>query len=227
MRTLPADSPQLFSPTGGAGPTFDHEQIWADQGLIVCGCDEAGRGPLAGSVTAAAVVLDVTNIPDGLDDSKKLSEKRREALFHEIMVHHAVAAICLNAATIDAMNIRAASLKAMEMAVAALPLMVEHSLIDGNAVPDGLKGRATALVKGDSRSLSIAAASIVAKVLRDRQMVHADSLFPQYGFAGHKGYPSAAHRELVAQIGPCPLHRKTFAPVRKALEARRGNKKPD
>ena len=232
MRISPPDSPQLFSTAPprmhGSGPDYEHERIWSDRGLVVCGCDEAGRGPLAGPVTAAAVVLDVACIPNGLDDSKKLNEERRNDLFSHIVQHHAVSVVSLNAEVIDRLNIRAASLKAMELAVAALPIAPNHSLIDGNAVPEALKGRATAIVKGDARSLSIAAASIVAKVIRDRQMLQAHALYPKYGFARHKGYPSAAHRELVANLGPCPLHRKSFAPVRAAIaNGRLARKNPE
>lgn len=217
MSFHPADSPHLFSFSDG--PTLEHEKVLQSRGLVVCGCDEAGRGPLAGPVTAAAVVLNPACIPDGLNDSKKLTKAKRERLFDEIVAHHHVACISLNAAIIDELNIRSASLTAMALAVEALPVTVDHVLIDGNAVPEPLMGRADALVKGDARSLSIAAASIVAKVTRDRQMERADKIYPGFGFGGHKGYPTAQHRELVAKIGPCPIHRKSFAPVREAIAA--------
>lgn len=203
------------------GPDYSLEEVLIKQGHTVCGCDEAGRGPLAGPVTAAAVVLNKHKIPDGLHDSKKLTAKKREKLFDLIMADHQVAFASLNATTIDRMNIRAASLHAMAMAVHALAIVPTHSLIDGNAIPDALQGSATPVVKGDARCLSIAAASIIAKVMRDRQMIFAGRVYPQFGFEGHKGYPSQKHRTLLKNVEPCPLHRKTFAPVRDALLAKR------
>ena len=221
------DSPQPMSPmtlpnrkASDHVPDFSHEEVFIARGLTVCGCDEAGRGPLAGPVTAAAIVLNPNHVPSGLHDSKKLTERKREALFDEIIAEHFVSCVSLNAALVDRMNIRAASLHAMALAVEALPVAADHALIDGNAIPPALTGKATALVKGDARCLSIAAASIVAKVTRDRQMVRAHADYPEFGFDGHKGYPSPNHRTLVADLGPCPIHRRTFAPVRSALEAR-------
>jgi ribonuclease HII len=223
------DSPQLFPlPTG---PDFETERAILSRDVsLVCGVDEAGRGPLAGPVTAAAVILNPDAIPDGLNDSKKLNEARREALFDEILAKTTVSFAHVSAATIDRINIREASLLAMKMAVDGLPVPAEalaagHALIDGNAIPAKLPCAATALVKGDARSLSIAAASIVAKVMRDRLMVRMEQIYPGYGLGGHKGYPTKAHREAVMQLGPSPLHRRSFAPVRAALE-KSGNKKP-
>ncbi|MEN0088707.1 MAG: ribonuclease HII [Pseudomonadota bacterium] len=199
-------------------PTFDFEADAHSTGFhTVCGVDEAGRGPLAGPVVAAAVVLDTEAIPDGLDDSKALSERKRDDLFELIMIHATVSVATSGAALVDQMNIRAASLDAMRRAIVALETPPDLALIDGNACPPELPCQATPIVKGDSRSLSIAAASIVAKVTRDRMMVRAERLYPGYGFAKSKGYPTKAHREQLALAGPCTLHRRTYAPVKAAL----------
>lgn len=204
------------------GPDFSNEIRLRENGLqFICGTDEAGRGPLAGPVVAAAVILDPQNIPDGLNDSKKLTESKRTELFDTILQRATVAIASQSAASIDRMNIRTASLHAMRLAVEALEISPDHVLVDGNALPAQLPCPAEALVKGDSRSLSIAAASIVAKVTRDRIMRRHHLTWPDYGFAGHKGYPTAAHREAVAQLGPCPIHRYSFAPVRSAIENRK------
>lgn len=199
-------------------PDFTLETLALSGGCTsICGVDEAGRGPLAGPVVAAAVVLDPQSIPNGLNDSKALTEKTRSELFDAILASSHVAFCSIAADCIDAMNIRAASLHAMSQAVSALPECPGHSLIDGNALPRDMPCPAEAIVKGDARSLSIAAASIVAKVIRDRIMVSADSFWPNYGFAGHKGYPTAAHRDALMRFGPCPIHRKSFSPVRNAM----------
>ncbi len=203
------DSPQ---------PDFSFEAKLHDEGFaLVCGIDEAGRGPLAGPVVAAAVILDRKAIPGGLHDSKKLTEKKRVALFDAIVETSTVAIASVSAQTIDRINIRAASLLAMRMAASGLENVPDYALIYGNALPDGLDCPATALVKGDARSLSIAAASIIAKVTRDRIMIRQDGLYPDYGFSGHKGYPTKTHRETLLRIGPSPIHRRSFAPVRAAL----------
>ncbi len=192
----------------------------------VCGVDEAGRGPLAGPVVAAAVVLpswdedgELRFPPslDGLNDSKQISEGLREQLFVELCQIADVSIASVSAATIDARNIRKASLEAMRLAVLGLPEPPSFALVDGKDEPPGLPCAATAIIKGDGRSLSIAAASVCAKVARDRMMVAADRLYPGYGFATHKGYGTEVHREALERLGPCPLHRRTFAPVRKAL----------
>ncbi|EFL88829.1 ribonuclease HII [Ahrensia sp. R2A130] len=202
-------------------PDFTLETLALSKGIKnVCGVDEAGRGPLAGPVIAAAVILDPDNIPSGLNDSKALTEKRRSELFDAILATSQVAFATVAAGRIDAMNIRAASLYAMEQSVRALPVCANHALIDGNALPPNMPCSAEAIVKGDARSLSIAAASIIAKVMRDRIMVRADTLWPQYGFSGHKGYPTAAHRDALARLGPCQIHRMSFRPVRNALVAK-------
>lgn len=192
----------------------------------VAGVDEAGRGPLAGPVVAAAVVLPfqrtATGEPScppelaGLNDSKKISEAMREQLFAALVELADISIASVSAATIDARNIRKASLEAMRLAVAGLPRPADFALIDGTDVPGGLACAGSALVKGDGRSLSIAAASICAKVARDRMMQAADALHPGYGFARHKGYATAQHQEALARLGPSPIHRRTFAPVRAA-----------
>lgn len=199
-------------------PTLEFEHQASDLGYKhICGVDEAGRGPLAGPVTAAAVILDVASIPDGLHDSKKLTEAKRDSLFDAILASSWVAFSHISAKQIDRMNIRSASLHAMRLSIEALERKADFALIDGNAVPDHNPCPAMAIVKGDARSLSISAASIVAKVMRDRLMERADRFYPHYGLAGHKGYPTKAHRDAVATVGPCRLHRATFGPVKAAL----------
>ena len=200
------------------GPDFSSETALHKSGFqLVCGTDEAGRGPLAGPVVAAAVILDPNNIPVGLNDSKKLTEARRTQLFDIILHNTTVSVASVSATSIDTMNIRAASLRAMRLAVSSLEVEPDYVLVDGNALPEPLPCPAEALIKGDGRSLTIAAASIIAKVTRDRMMVAHHATWPEYGFAGHKGYPTTAHREAVARLGPCPIHRRSFAPVREAL----------
>lgn len=186
---------------------------------LVAGVDEAGRGPLAGPVVTAAVILDPTCIPHGLDDSKKLTEKRREALFLEIVTSAAFCVVSAPPSLIVRLNIRGATLWAMRHAVAGLPQGADIALIDGRDVPPNLNCEGQAIVKGDGKSVSIAAASIIAKVTRDRMchQMHAD--YPNYGFAGHKGYGSVAHLENLIQHGPCPHHRAEFGPVARLLAA--------
>lgn len=178
----------------------------------VCGVDEAGRGPLSGPVVAAAVILDPANIPNGLNDSKALSEKKREHLLNVIMDTAIVGIGCSEPEEIDRINVLMASMVAMQRAVSALGQTPVAALIDGNRVPD-LAISAQAIVKGDAKSLSIAAASIVAKVTRDQLMKCASLRYPAYGFAGHKGYPTKAHRQALAEIGPTPIHRFSYKPV--------------
>ena len=203
-----------------ASPDFSiEERLRANGKMSIAGVDEVGRGPLAGPVVAAAVILDPANVPDGLNDSKKLTEKKRETIFDEIVFTSQVAWTSLPAATIDTMNIRAASLLAMTLSVNRLAINADAALIDGKDVPDGLIHIGKAFVKGDARSVSIAAASIVAKVVRDRMMIEADNQFPEYGFSGHKGYGSKAHRDAIAQYGPCSIHRRSFSPVKQMIEA--------
>lgn len=211
------DSLKIF--TVPEAPDFSIEMALMAQGkLAIAGVDEAGRGPLAGPVTAAAVILDPENFPKGLNDSKKLTEKKRELLFDEILKTSHVAWCSLNAETIDQINIREAALRAMSISVAKLPIKADYAMIDGRDVPKPLQGIGEAYVKGDARSLSIAAASIIAKVVRDRMLVEADKLYPHYGFAGHKGYGSKKHRDAIVEFGPCPLHRKSFSPLKQMLE---------
>lgn len=183
---------------------------------VICGVDEAGRGPLAGPVVAAACILG-PDAPAGLDDSKALSSARRGELFAAILATCEVAVASASAATIDRINVRAATLDAMGRAVAALPRVPDLALIDGDALPP-LPCSGRAVVGGDALSASISAASIVAKVVRDRMMVRADAHWPAYGFAAHKGYGVAAHRAALKDRGACVLHRRSFAPVRAVLE---------
>ncbi len=182
----------------------------------VAGVDEVGRGPLAGPVTAAAVVLDPRRIPKGLDDSKKLSLSARERVFDEIMANAVVSVAHASVEEIDALNILYASHLAMERAVAALR-PVCHALVDGNMIPKGLDCPATALIKGDGRSFSIAAASIVAKVTRDRLMVDLAQQYPGYGWEKNAGYPTKLHREALETLGVTPHHRRSFKTVHNML----------
>ncbi len=189
--------------------------MWDVPGLVA-GVDEAGRGPLAGPVVAAAVILDDQHPIAGLADSKKLSERARERLYHQIMGQ----ALCCSIAQasvqeIDELNILNATLLAMQRAVAGLRLKPIKVLVDGNRLP-ALDVVAEAIVKGDSKVAAISAASILAKVTRDRQMVEADSLYAGYGFAQHKGYGTAVHLQALHRLGPTPMHRRSFAPVREA-----------
>lgn len=183
----------------------------------VAGVDEVGRGPLAGPVVAAAVILDPAAIPDGIDDSKALSAARRVAVFEAIVRSSRVAVASVGAAEIDRLDIRQATLLAMRRALAALPDRPDHALIDGRDVPPGLPMAATAVVQGDARCLSIAAASVVAKVMRDRMMRNLARQFPVYGFDRHMGYPTPGHREALARHGPSPHHRRSFSPVRQMI----------
>lgn len=213
-RRTPPDSPSFFEDLK-AGPDFRLEQEALRLGYrTIAGTDEAGRGPLAGPVVAAAVILDPNRIPAGLNDSKQLSAARREALFEEI-ISSAIVSIASSAAKhIDATDIRKASLDAMRRAVAGLEVAASFVLVDGKDVPPGLSCPGKAVVKGDSRSVSIAAASILAKVTRDRMMARACTVFPAYGFSAHAGYGTAIHRKSIELHGPCPLHRMSFRPMR-------------
>ncbi|WP_417417144.1 ribonuclease HII [Hoeflea sp.] len=213
MARTPPDS--LF-PDYPATPDYRFEQHAVQNGFpLVAGLDEAGRGPLAGPVVAAAVILDPGCIPGGLDDSKALKPARRELLYEAILTSSTVAVASASAREIEATDIRAASLAAMRRALSALPVKADYALVDGRDVPEGLDCMARALVKGDARSLSIAAASIVAKVTRDRMMKRAAAIYPEYGFESHMGYGAKRHLKAIAEHGPCPLHRMTFRPMRK------------
>jgi ribonuclease HII len=188
------------------------------RGLLMAGCDEVGRGPLAGDVVAAAVILDPKNPIAGLDDSKKLSEKKREILFDEIQ--HKAKSWCIARASvveIDTINILQASLLAMTRAVQGLHIQPEHVLVDGNKLP-AWRYSAEAVIKGDSRVAAISAASILAKVVRDREMVEFDKHYPGYGFAEHKGYPTKVHIDALDRLGITLIHRKSYAPVRARIE---------
>jgi ribonuclease HII len=190
-----------------------------DVPLLTAGVDEVGRGPLCGDVVTAAVILDPEKPIAGLNDSKKLSEKRREALFIEIK--DKALSFCIaraSVAEIDELNILQASLLAMHRAVAGLTVQPEFVLVDGNRLPSW-SYRAQAVVKGDSRVPAIAAASILAKVSRDREMAEMDVLYPGYGMAGHKGYPTKVHLAALKSLGVTPIHRRSYAPVRAILEA--------
>jgi ribonuclease HII len=213
-----SDSPPLFDLA--IKPDFSFERKAMKRGLWpLAGLDEAGRGPLAGPVVAAAVVLDPDRIPDGLDDSKRLSAEAREALFGLILDSAlGVSVASVSAAGIDRINILRASLEAMRRAFCGLPVKPRHALVDGRDVPPGLPCGAEALVKGDQRSQSIAAASIVAKVMRDRMMENCGRTHMHYGFESHMGYATVRHRTAIERHGALPrIHRTSFAPFR--LEA--------
>lgn len=187
------------------------------QGLLAAGVDEVGRGPLAGDVVTAAVILDPNQPITELDDSKKLSEKKRERLFDEIKEKALAWSIArCSVEEIDTLNILQASLEAMKRAVESLEIQPEHVWVDGNKIPQW-SYPAEAVVKGDSRVPAIAAASILAKVTRDREMIAFDSEYPGYGFAGHKGYPTKVHMAALEQLGVTPIHRRSYAPVQKIL----------
>ena len=183
----------------------------------MAGVDEVGRGPLAGPVTAAAVILDPARIPQGLGDSKALSSTKRERLYAEIMGSAQVSVAHATVEEIDALNILRASHLAMERAVAGLGTPPAHVLVDGNLIPAGLQGRAEAIVKGDAKSLSIAAASIIAKVTRDRIMVDLAQQHPGYGWEINAGYPTKQHLEALLNLGVTPWHRRSFRPVHNIL----------
>ena len=199
-------------------PNFKIEQDLIRNGCsIIVGVDEVGRGPLAGPVTAAAVILDPLNIPDNLNDSKVLSSKKREKLFEELKSSSICAVAHVSPEEIDKLNILQASLLAMVNAVTNLKVKPNHILIDGNKVPDRLVGRATAIVKGDRKVLSIAAASIIAKVTRDKLMHDLDSEFPVYEWAKNNGYPTKCHTNAIVKYGVTPHHRRSFKPVHNIL----------
>ena len=183
----------------------------------MAGVDEAGRGPLAGPVSAAAVILDPKKLPRGIDDSKKLSSAARDELFDLICARALAIGVGLaSVEEIDRLNIRNATFLAMRRALGALAITPVHALIDGNASPRDLSCTVQTIVKGDAISLSIAAASIIAKVTRDRLMERLDEAYPQYGFKNHMGYGAPAHLAALKAHGPCPWHRRSFAPVRAA-----------
>ncbi|MEM7565781.1 MAG: ribonuclease HII [Pseudomonadota bacterium] len=184
----------------------------------LAGVDEAGRGPLAGPVAAAAVILDPDRMPAGLTDSKALTVAERERLFPEILARARVGLAFASAEEIGRLNIRGATLLAMARAIARLSPAPTLALIDGRDVPP-TSVPARAIIGGDASEPAIGAASIVAKVARDRLLMRLDTRWPGYGLAGHKGYPTEAHREALARLGPCPEHRRGFAPVEEAYRA--------
>lgn len=189
------------------------EIIDSRNGRWIAGTDEVGRGPLAGEVVAAAVILDPAIPIPGLNDSKKLSDKQRQQLV--ILIEERALALAIGRSSvmeIDVLNILQASLLAMRRAVEALPLRPQLVYVDGNHLPDW-RYKSKAIVRGDAKIPAIAAASVLAKVTRDREMEALDSLYPGYGLAKHKGYPTKQHLEALAKLGPSPIHRKSFAPV--------------
>ena len=183
---------------------------------LIAGIDEAGRGPWAGPVFSAAVILNEKNIPDGLNDSKKLSEKKRLSLFSSIYNFHSVGVGISSIEEIDTMNVLQATFLSMSRAVNDLNPQPEHVLVDGNLDP-GLDFKTDCIVKGDSASLSIAAASIIAKVTRDNLMIELDGEYPYYCWKKNKGYGTSEHRKALEMYGPCKYHRKSFSPINKML----------
>ena len=192
-------------------PTLEYEEKRYSEGYTaVCGCDEAGRGPLCGPVVAAAVILPRGVTIEGLDDSKKLTEKKRERLFD--VIKQTALAYCIAEASpeeIDELNILNASMLAMRRAVEGLSVKADFALIDGNC-SRGFETPTETVVKGDSKSYSIAAASVLAKVTRDRGCIELDARYPEYGIAKHKGYPTKDHMDAVREHGPSPIHRRSF-----------------
>ena len=189
-----------------------YESFYKNSGYnLVCGVDEAGRGPLAGPCVVAAVILDPNNMIEGLNDSKKLSEKKREMLYDEIIEKALAYNIVFSEKDeIDEINILNATLLSMKRAVEGLSIKPDIAMIDGNMLPEGMSVKSVAIIKGDAKSASIAAASILAKVTRDRHMVKLAEKYPQYGFEKHKGYGTKLHREMLLKYGPCDEHRRTF-----------------
>ena len=193
-------------------PDYEFEKAAVNSGFsCICGVDEAGRGPLAGPVCAAAVILPAGAAIEGLDDSKKLTEKKRERLYDIIKqtaVAYSVAYGTLE--EIETVNILEATYLAMNRAIDGLTVKPDFALIDGNRVPRGIKIPCETIVKGDSKSMSVAAASVLAKVTRDRLMLEYDKKYPEYNFKKHKGYGTKEHTELIQQYGPCEIHRLSF-----------------
>mgnify|MGYP002547661758 FL=1 len=193
-------------------PDYEFEKAAVNSGFsCICGVDEAGRGPLAGPVCAAAVILPAGAVIEGLDDSKKLTEKKRERLYDIIKqtaVAYSVAYGTLE--EIETVNILEATYLAMNRAIEGLTVKPDFALIDGNRVPRGIKIPCETVVKGDSKSMSVAAASVLAKVTRDRLMLEYDKKYPEYNFKKHKGYGTKEHTELIKQYGPCEIHRLSF-----------------
>ena len=212
-----AESPARTSPVV---PNFRTERrLFRDGFARVAGVDEAGRGPLAGPVVAAAVVLNPKRIPKGIADSKQLEPAEREAVFETLCATAEISFAFASVAAIDRINILQATLLAMRRAVLGLACPADAVLIDGNIVPKDLPCEARPVIGGDASCLSVAAASIVAKVMRDRLMTRCDGAFAGYGLASHKGYSTKAHQAALAQLGPCRLHRRSFWRVAACFEA--------
>ena len=200
-----------------AGPSRDAERrCWSAGKKIVCGVDEAGRGPLAGPVVAAACVFPEDLVIDAINDSKQMTEEEREEVYEELMANdQVIKSVCvIDHERIDEINILEANMQAMTKSVEGLSTRADWVLIDGNRIPPPLVDRAEAIVKGDAKSVCIAAASVLAKVTRDRMMLKIHDEFPAYGFDQHKGYGVKAHMDAIHKHGPCPYHRKTFAPMK-------------
>ncbi len=193
-------------------PDYEYENAAKSKGFkLVCGVDEAGRGPLAGPVCAAAVILPENAVIEGLNDSKKLSEKKREELY-DVIKEKAIA-FCVAYGTleeIETLNILQATFLAMNRAIDGLAVKPDFALIDGNRVPKDIKIPCETVVKGDGKSMSVAAASVLAKVTRDRLMLEYDKKYPEYDFKKHKGYGTKEHTELIKKYGPCEIHRMSF-----------------
>jgi ribonuclease HII len=214
LPSTPPDFPPLFEDRPKV-PDFSLELAARQAGhWPVAGTDEAGRGPLAGPVVAAAVILDPDNIPEGLNDSKQLSAAKRDRLFDAIMATAHVSIASSGPRLIDQRNILRASLDAMRRAILGLAVAPQMVLADGRDVPPGIPCAGRAVIQGDSRSVSIAAASIIAKVARDRMMERAGLVYPAYGFGKHAGYGTKQHRDAITAQGPCPLHRMSFRPLK-------------
>lgn len=193
-------------------PDFTYEITAAKRGYkYICGVDEAGRGPLAGPVCAAAVILPDGCVIEGLNDSKKISAKKRERLYDEIIEKAVGWSVAFGSVEeIESVNILNATYLAMNRAIDGLPVKADYAIIDGNRVPDGIKIPCETVVGGDSKSCSVAAASIIAKVTRDRLLMEYDRQYPEYGFAKHKGYGTAAHYDAIRKYGITPIHRPSF-----------------
>lgn len=220
-RSASTRTPPQSSPTRGRRQTQEARDS-TEAGVLVAGVDEAGRGPLAGPLAVAAVILDPGRPIPGLNDSKKLSEAKREALY-PLIVERALAycVVLIEPDEIDRLNIFQATMAGMSRAVSGLAPVAHEALIDGNQLPKDLPCPGRAIVGGDALEPAISAASILAKVSRDRVMVALDSEHPGYGFAVHKGYPTPAHLAALQRLGPCRQHRRSFAPVRLLLDQAR------
>ena len=214
-----ATMPESTSTTCAAPPAFGHGSGKRLEGLRIAGVDEAGRGPLAGPLAVAAVILDPAHAIHGLDDSKKLSCLQRELLYAQI-VEHALAwsVVFIEVEEIDRINIFQATMSGMSRALRGLHLPAHEAWIDGNQLPRDLPCPGHALIGGDALEPAISAASILAKVSRDRLMIELDARWPDYGFAAHKGYGTRLHLETLRRFGPCPQHRRSFAPLRLLLD---------